>query len=75
MDLILSYYSICEPIQSTLAGELEICLVSLVDNEITFTRQMSSFSGPVQTLSLALWGDISGPRLFQKSEVYHQTYI
>ena len=45
-----------------LAGELKICLWSSVDHEMTLARQMSSFSGSMQTLSLALWGNISWPR-------------
>ena len=40
------YFSNCEPKQPILVGKLVICLWSLVDHEMTLTRQMSSFSGP-----------------------------
>ena len=59
MALILRYSSNCEPIQSFLAGELEIHLWSLVGHEMTIARLMSSFSGPEQTLFLWLCGGIS----------------
>ena len=52
MALIIRYFAKCEPIQSILVVELKIHLWLLVGHEMTLTRQMTSFSGPMGTLSL-----------------------
>ena len=55
-----------KPIQSILVGKFKICLWLWVGHEMTLSRQMSSFSGPAQTFSLALWGISLGQGFPQK---------